>query len=137
MFGKIISLFKSGNLKYLLASFVAGFGMMTVELTASRVVAPYVGSSVYTWKSIIGVILLGISLGNIVGGKLIDKYPSKKIIFYSSIISAILVAIIPFVINVIPLIALQSISLPIIIIIICFLLFFLPTIIVQGLINPL
>ena len=40
--------------------------------------APYIGVSLYTWTSIIGVVLAGISLGNFLGGKIADKWASHK-----------------------------------------------------------
>ncbi|MDP3046810.1 MAG: fused MFS/spermidine synthase, partial [Chloroflexota bacterium] len=40
--------------------------------------APYIGVSLYTWTSIIGVVLAGISLGNYLGGKLADRAPSQN-----------------------------------------------------------
>jgi len=49
---------------------------MILELVASRIVAPRLGVSLYTWTSIIGVILAGISLGNYIGGKLADRWAS-------------------------------------------------------------
>lgn len=57
----------------LLFSFISGFSVMVVELTAARVVAPMLGSSVYTWTSVIGIVLLGTSFGNYTGGKIVDK----------------------------------------------------------------
>src|SRR5437870_12529341 len=38
--------------------------------------APYIGVSLYTWTSIIGVVLAGISLGNYVGGRIADRWAS-------------------------------------------------------------
>ena len=38
--------------------------------------APYVGVSLYTWTSIIGVVLAGISVGAYLGGMLADRRPS-------------------------------------------------------------
>jgi len=49
---------------------------MVIELIAARILAPYIGVSLYTWTSIIGVILAGIALGNYLGGKIADRYPS-------------------------------------------------------------
>lgn len=68
---------------------------MTVELTAARILAPYVGASVYTWTSVIGVVLLGYSIGSYFGGYWIDKYPSGRLVFYFFSAAAFLVAIIP------------------------------------------
>lgn len=56
--------------------FIGGGCIMVLELIASRILAPYIGVSLYTWTSIIGVVLAAIALGNYAGGKLADKYPS-------------------------------------------------------------
>ena len=53
--------------------FVSGAAMMTVELVASRLVARYLGSSLYTWTGVMGVILAGMALGNAIGGRLADR----------------------------------------------------------------
>lgn len=51
---------------------------MTIEIIASRIIAPYVGVSLYTWTSIIGVVLLGIALGNWLGGRYADTHNPRK-----------------------------------------------------------
>jgi predicted membrane-bound spermidine synthase/Flp pilus assembly protein TadD len=53
--------------------FLTGAGMMTVELVASRLIARYLGSSLYTWTGVLGVILAGMSLGNYIGGRMADS----------------------------------------------------------------
>ncbi|MFN0054309.1 MAG: fused MFS/spermidine synthase [Planctomycetales bacterium] len=53
--------------------FVTSVCLMIIELTASRLIAGYLGSSLYTWTSVIGVVLAGISLGNYVGGRMADR----------------------------------------------------------------
>lgn len=53
---------------------------MVLELVAGRIVAPYIGVSLYTWTSIIGVILAGISIGNYWGGRLADRYASRRLL---------------------------------------------------------
>ena len=40
--------------------------------------APFIGSSLETWTSIIGVFLAGIAMGNAFGGRLADRYPTPK-----------------------------------------------------------
>lgn len=47
--------------------------IMVVELVAGRLIARYLGSSLYTWTSIIGVVLAGMSVGNYLGGRLADR----------------------------------------------------------------
>jgi spermidine synthase len=46
---------------------------MTLELTASRVLAQQLGVSLFTWTGIIGVMLAGTALGNFTGGQLADR----------------------------------------------------------------
>jgi len=60
--------------------FVSNACIMTVELVAGRIVAPYIGVSLYTWTSVIGVVLAGISLGNYLGGRLADRYASRRLL---------------------------------------------------------
>lgn len=68
---------------------------MVVELTASRILAPLLGSSLYTWTSAIGTVLLGMSIGNYIGGLYIDKYNSKKTLSYFFLLTSLLIASIP------------------------------------------
>src|SRR5262245_48050715 len=56
--------------------FIASFCTLVIELIAGRIMAPYIGVSLYTWTSIIGVVLAGISLGNYVGGRIADRAAS-------------------------------------------------------------
>ena len=53
--------------------FIAGAVVMALEFASSRLLIPIYGSSIYTWGSLIGVILSGLSLGYHVGGRLADK----------------------------------------------------------------
>ena len=51
---------------------------LIIEIVASRLLAPTVGVSLFTWTSIIGVVLAGISIGNYVGGLTADRFPTPK-----------------------------------------------------------
>ena len=63
--------------------------VMIIELVGSRVIAPYVGTSVYVWTSLIGIILGSLSLGYFWGGRIADINASVKglagILFLSGI----------------------------------------------------
>jgi hypothetical protein len=63
------------RLIYLLA-FVGGFSIMSLELLGGRVLAPYFGSSIYVWGSIITVFMLSLSVGYLLGGRLSLHHPS-------------------------------------------------------------
>ena len=52
--------------------------IMILELVASRLVARDLGSSLYTWTSIIGVVLTGIAVGNYLGGRIADRYHARR-----------------------------------------------------------
>lgn len=53
--------------------FLGGAIGMGLELIAARILSPYVGSSNVVWTSIIGIILISMSLGYWIGGKSADK----------------------------------------------------------------
>ena len=65
-------------IKAIFVVFIASFCTMVIELVAGRIMAPYVGVSLYTWTSIIGVVLAGISIGAYVGGMLADRFPNPE-----------------------------------------------------------
>lgn len=70
---------------------------MSLELVASRLLIPVFGGSISTWGSLIGVILSGLSLGYIIGGKLADSNPSFTK-FCSLVFSAgLFIVLIPFI----------------------------------------
>ena len=55
-------------LVYFLA-FMGGFIIMSFELLGGRVMAPFFGSSIYVWGSIISVFMLSLALGYLFGGR--------------------------------------------------------------------
>ncbi len=58
---------------YAVTIFLSSAVLLVLEITAGRLIAPYVGVSLYSWTTIIGVILGGLSLGNWLGGRWADK----------------------------------------------------------------
>lgn len=67
-------------------AFIAGFIIMAIELLGGRILAPYFGSSIYVWGSIITVFMLSLSIGYLCGGKLSLHNPNLKIygIFFAT-----------------------------------------------------
>lgn len=81
------------NRKYLeISAFIGGSVIMTYEMVASRILAPFVGTSVLVWTSIIGIFLLSLSTGYYLGGKTSDKYSDKKTFSIIIILSGVLMA---------------------------------------------
>jgi len=81
--------------------FVASSCGLIIELVASRIMAPFIGISLYTWTSIIGVVLAGISLGNYLGGRIADRAPRPQtlgvLFLLSGLASLSILALIGFV----------------------------------------
>jgi len=75
--------------------FLCGAIIMALELIAARVMSPYVGSSNPIWTAIIGIILISMSLGYYLGGKMADKKHDFNILATIIITSAIMVSLIP------------------------------------------
>jgi MFS family permease len=61
-----------------LVVFTASACTMVLQLVAGRVLAPFIGVSLYTWTSIIGVMLAGIAAGNYLGGRAADRWPRRS-----------------------------------------------------------
>jgi spermidine synthase/MFS family permease len=61
-----------------LVVFVSSACALVIELIAGRIMAPYIGVSLYTWTSIIGVVLAGMSVGNYLGGLVADRRASRR-----------------------------------------------------------
>lgn len=59
-------------------SFVISLAFMGFEMAAGRLVSRHLGSSIYGWTSVIGVLLGGLSLGNFLGGKMADRILDEK-----------------------------------------------------------
>ncbi|MDR0930279.1 MAG: fused MFS/spermidine synthase [Clostridiales bacterium] len=76
---------KKQHIILLLSVFICGACTMIIELTGSRILAPFFGTSMYIWASLIGIILGSMALGYYIGGKIADESPSIE--RYSNIIS--------------------------------------------------
>ena len=59
-------------------AFVASLAFMALEMVAGRLVQRHLGSSIYGWTSVIGVLLAGLSFGNFLGGKIADFVKNEK-----------------------------------------------------------
>jgi spermidine synthase len=77
--------------------FIASACTLVIELIAGRIMAPYVGVSLYTWTSIIGIVLAGMSVGNYLGGVVADRQASRRTlgtIFIAGSVACLLILVI-------------------------------------------
>jgi predicted membrane-bound spermidine synthase len=77
------------------AVFLASFSMLVIEIVAGRILAPYLGVSLYTWTSIIGVVLAGISAGAFLGGLIADRCPRVSTLGWILFLSGVMALSIP------------------------------------------
>ena len=78
--------------------FITGMSVMAVELTASRLLAPSFGTSMFVWTNLIGVVLLALSLGYYFGGRLADRNAgrsARKTLYGLILATGALVCLIP------------------------------------------
>ena len=81
--------------RYEFILFIADAVYMILELIASRLLAPFFGTTNLVWTAVIGIILLSNSVGNFIGGKIADKKNVEKSLILILITISILIFIIP------------------------------------------
>lgn len=77
--------------------FVGGMISMLLEMSASRLLAPYFGTSLFIWANLIGLVLIYLSAGYFLGGRLADRYPSMRLLSILTTIAALATGLIPFI----------------------------------------
>ncbi len=80
-----------------IAVFLSGAVLLGLEITASRVLAPAFGSSIFVWGALIGVVLSGLAAGYWAGGALADRLPTPYLLVGTLSLGAGLVLLIPYV----------------------------------------
>lgn len=65
--------------------FITGACVLVIEVVATRILSPYFGNTIFTFSSVISVILGALSVGYYYGGKIADRYPRPQV-FYGIIL---------------------------------------------------
>jgi hypothetical protein len=78
-----------------LNAFVIGGVLMGFEMLGSRYLFPYFGGGIATWAGLISTVLVALTMGYFLGGAIIDKYPSARMIAISVALAASYMALIP------------------------------------------
>jgi spermidine synthase len=77
--------------------FVSGMASLGVEFGASRLLAPYFGTSLYVWGVLIGLVLIYLSIGYVIGGRLADRRPSPDLLFQLTAWAGLWIGLIPLI----------------------------------------
>lgn len=80
-----------------LVVFGSGAVLMALEIVGSRILAPYFGSSVYVWGSLISIFLAALSLGYYLGGIAADRWPRPSVLALTLGAAGILTLLLPVV----------------------------------------
>jgi predicted membrane-bound spermidine synthase len=77
--------------------FVSGMVSLGVEFGAARLLAPYFGTSLYVWGVLIGLVLIYLSIGYVVGGRLADRQPREEVLYQLTAWAGLWIGVIPLV----------------------------------------
>jgi len=81
---------------YAATIFLSSALLLALEIVAGRLIAPFVGVSLYTWTAVIGVILAGLSVGNWLGGVWADRGAGERaagLVLVGSALACILIPV--------------------------------------------
>ncbi|MEI7553663.1 fused MFS/spermidine synthase [Candidatus Chlorohelix sp.] len=76
--------------------FVGGMSVMATELCASRLLAPYFGTSLLIWANIIGFVIVYLAIGYYLGGRLADRFPRPEVLYQLTAFAGLAMGLIPF-----------------------------------------
>lgn len=77
--------------------FISGMTSLALEMCASRLLGAYFGTSLYIWGVLIGLILIYLTVGYFIGGRLADRHPSEQLLCVVTAAAACATSIVPFV----------------------------------------
>ena len=77
--------------------FTVGAGALGAEIAAARLMAPWFGASTIVWANTIAIVLVSLSVGYALGGRLADKDPRPAGLARIVLAASVLLAIVPFV----------------------------------------
>jgi len=79
--------------------FITGAVILVLEILGTRIIAPYYGTTIYVWSSLIGVTLVALASGYFIGGWIADKKPESNILYLIIFFAALFILLIPLITN--------------------------------------
>ncbi len=116
-------------------SFVEGASVMAAEICGAKLLAPFFGSSLYVWSSVMAITLGGLASGYFIGGKLSLRSNKEQTLLFVLIAAVCSLCMMPFLTSLFLILAASLSLIPAVIISVFFLLF--PTMMCMGATSPL
>jgi spermidine synthase len=77
--------------------FAVGMSSLGTEIAAARLMAPFFGASTVIWANTIAVVLVALSIGYRLGGRLADRRPQRRALAGLVLLASVLLAVVPLV----------------------------------------
>lgn len=116
-------------------SFIEGASVMSAELFGAKMLAPFFGSSLYVWATVMAVTLGGLAAGYFTGGYFAEKNKQTNLLFYILLIAAAFTALMPLNSKFVLVLTAEMPLLPAIIV--SSMLFLMPPVFLMGMVSPL
>lgn len=85
--------------KILLLSFIEGACVMAVELLGAKMMAPFYGSSLYVWATVLAITLLALTSGYFIGGIISEKKNPEQKLYLSALAGGLFMLLMPMLCN--------------------------------------
>ncbi len=77
--------------------FISGMTSLALEMCASRLLGAFFGTSLFIWAGLIGLILIYLTVGYFLGGRIADRHPSPQLLCIITAVAALSISLLPFV----------------------------------------
>ena len=84
---------RDGKLFLYMNSFAAGAVTLIIEIAGTRIMAPFFGTTVFTWSALIGITLLSLAAGYYAGGLYSEKEKNYTAVYGVTLLAAFLTAL--------------------------------------------